>query len=71
MKKIVSLGLAAAMAASVLTGCGAAEQRPALDRIEYTNLNDSGSRELLQELLSDAGVSDVTVKPHMNTATQS
>ncbi len=45
--------------AAVLTGCeGAAEQRPALDRIEYTNLNDSGSRELLQELLSDAGVSD-------------
>lgn len=43
---------------AVLAGCGAAEQRPALERIEYTNLNDSGSRELLQELLSDAGVSD-------------
>ena len=36
----------------------AAEQRPALERIEYTNLNDSGSREILQGLLSDAGVSD-------------
>ena len=43
--------------AAVLAGCGAAGQRPALERIEYTNLNDSGSRELLQELLSDAGVS--------------
>ena len=27
--------------AAILAGCGAAEQRPALDRIEYTNLNDS------------------------------
>lgn len=44
--------------AAILAGCGAAEQRPALEKIEYTNLNDSGSRELLQELLSDAGVSD-------------
>ena len=44
--------------AAILAGCGAAEQRPALDRIEYTNLNDSGSRELLKELLSDTGVSD-------------
>ena len=42
--------------AAILAGCGAAEQRPALERIEYTNLNDSGSRELLQELLSGAGV---------------
>ena len=48
--------------AAVLAGCGAdtdlPDKRPALDRIEYTNLNDSGSRELLQELLSGAGVSD-------------
>ena len=43
---------------SIFAGCGVAEQRPALDRIEYTNLNDRASRELLQELLSDAGVSD-------------
>ena len=48
--------------AAVLAGCGAAEQRPALERIEYTNLNDSGSRELLQELLSDTGVSDGRVQ---------
>ena len=48
--------------ASAFTGCGAdadsPDKRPALEKIEYTNLNDSGSRELLQELLSDAGVSD-------------
>ena len=44
--------------AAILAGCGAAEQRPALGKIEYTNLNDSGSRELLQGLLSGAGVSD-------------
>ena len=48
--------------ASAFTGCGAdadsPDKRPALEKIEYTNLNDSGSRELLQEMLSDAGVSD-------------
>ena len=48
--------------ASAFAGCGAdadsPDKRPALEKIEYTNLNDSGSRELLQELLSDAGVSD-------------
>ena len=48
--------------ASAFTGCGAdtdsPDKRPALEKIAYTNLNDSGSRELLQELLSDAGVSD-------------
>ena len=48
--------------ASAFTGCGAdadsPDKRPALGKIEYTNLNDSGSRELLQGLLSDAGVSD-------------
>ena len=52
------LVLCIVLIAAILAGCGAAEQRPALDRIEYTNLNDSGSRELLQELLSDTGVSD-------------
>ena len=48
--------------ASAFAGCGAdadsPDKRPALEKIAYTNLNDSGSRELLQELLSDAGVSD-------------
>ena len=48
--------------ASAFAGCGAdtdlPDKRPALGKIEYTNLNDSGSRELLRGLLSDAGVSD-------------
>ena len=48
--------------AAILAGCGAAEQRPALERIEYTNLNDSGSRELLKELLSEIGVSDERIQ---------
>ena len=56
------LVLCIVLIAAVLAGCGTAEQRPALERIEYTNLNDSGSRELLQELLSDAGVADGRVQ---------
>lgn len=52
------LAICVILIASAFAGCGAAEQRPALERIEYTNLNDSGSRELLKELLSDTGVSD-------------
>ena len=57
-QQIAALVLCTLLGVSIFAGCGAAEQRPALDRIEYTNLNDSGSRELLQELLSDTGVSD-------------
>ena len=56
------LVLCIVLIAAILAGCGAAEQRPALDRIEYTNLNDSGSRELLKELLSEIGVSDERVQ---------
>ena len=56
--------------AAVLAGCGAAEQRPALERIEYTNLNDSGSRELLKELLSDAGVSDGRIQSFFRRAAE-
>ena len=52
--------------ASAFAGCGAdtdsPDKRPALERIEYTNLNDSGSRNLLQDLLSGAGVSDGRVQ---------
>ena len=48
--------------ASAFAGCGAdtdlPDKRPVLGKIEYTNLNDSGSRELLQVLLSEIGVSD-------------
>ena len=56
------LAICVILIASAFAGCGAdtdlPDKRPALEKIEYTNLNDSGSRELLQELLSDAGVSD-------------
>lgn len=57
-QQITTLVLCTLLGVSIFAGCGVAEQRPALDRIEYTNLNDRASRELLQELLSDAGVSD-------------
>ena len=56
------LAICVILIASAFAGCGAVEQRPALGKIEYTNLNDSGSRELLQELLSDTGVSDGRVQ---------
>ena len=57
-QQITALVLCTLLGVSIFAGCGVDEQRPALDRIEYTNLNDRASRELLQELLSDAGVSD-------------
>jgi len=57
-QQITALVLCTLIGVSIFAGCGVAEQRPALDRIEYTNLNDRASRELLQELFSDAGVSD-------------
>lgn len=56
------LAICVILIASAFAGCGTdtdlPDKRPALERIEYTNLNDSGSRELLKELLSDAGVPD-------------
>ena len=56
------LAICVILIASAFAGCGAdtdlPDKRPALGKIEYTNLNDSGSRELLQGLLSGAGVSD-------------
>ena len=56
------LAICVILIASAFAGCGAdtdlPDKRPALGKIEYTNLNDSGSRELLQGLLSAAGVSD-------------
>ena len=54
-----ALLLCVALIVSALAGCGGkdgpAEQRPAADTVEYTNLNDSASRQLLERLLSDAG----------------
>ena len=61
-QQITALVLCTLLGVSIFAGCGVAEQRPALDRIEYTNLNDRASRELLQELLSDAGVSDGRIR---------
>ena len=57
-----ALLLCVALIVSALAGCGGkdgpAEQRPAADTVKYTNLNDSASRQLLERLLSDAGVSE-------------
>ena len=51
----IMLAICVILIASAFAGCGAdtdlPDKRPALGKIEYTNLNDSGSRELLQELL--------------------
>ena len=60
-QQTAALALCTLLGVSVLAGCGRSgdfsELQPAVNKIEYTNLNDSGSRELLKELLSDTGVS--------------
>lgn len=47
----IMLAICVILIASAFAGCGAdtdlPDKRPALGKIEYTNLNDSGSRELL------------------------
>ena len=61
-QQTAALALCTLLGVSVFAGCGRSgefsELQPAVNKIEYTNLNDSESRELLQELLSDAGVAD-------------
>ena len=61
-QQTAALALCTLLGVSVLAGCGRSgdfsEPQPAVNKIEYTNLNDSGSRELLKELLSDTGVPD-------------
>ena len=56
--------------ASAFTGCGAdadsPDKRPALEKIEYTNLNDSVSRKLLEDMLSGAGVSGNRIQGFFN-----
>ena len=56
--------------ASAFTGCGAdadsPDKRPALEKIEYTNLNDSVSRKLLEDILSSAGVSGSRIQGFFN-----
>ena len=48
--------------AFAFVGCGTndalTERRPALEKIEYSNINDDDSRQLLRKLLSDAEVSE-------------
>lgn len=48
--------------AFAFAGCGTnnalTERRPALAKIEYSNINDDDSRQLLRKLLSDAAVSE-------------
>ena len=61
-QQTAALALCTLLGVSVFAGCGRSEDfselQPAVNKIEYTNLNDSESRGLLQELLSDVGVSD-------------
>ena len=56
--------------ASAFTGCGAdadsPDKRPALEQIEYTNLNDSVSRKLLEDILSGVGVSGSRIQGFFN-----
>ena len=68
------LAICVILIASTFAGCGAdtdlPDKRPALERIEYTNLNDSGSRALLKELLSDAGVPDGRIQSFFRRAAE-
>ena len=56
--------------ASAFAGCGAdadsPDKRPALEKIAYTNLNDSVSRKLLEDILSGAGVSGSRIQGFFN-----
>ena len=53
-QQTAALALCTLLGISVLAGCGRSgdfsELQPAVNKIEYTNLSDSGSRELLKEL---------------------
>ena len=56
--------------ASAFAGCGAdtdsPDKRPALEKIEYTNLNDSVSQKTLEDMLSGAGVSENRIQGFFN-----
>ena len=64
------LAICVILIASAFTGCGAdtdlPDKRPALGKIEYTNLNDSVSRKLLEDILSGAGVSGSRIQGFFN-----
>ena len=58
--RTTALTLCTLLIVSALTGCGRGgylpEQQPKPDQVAYTNLKDTGSQQLLQGLLSAAGV---------------
>ena len=64
------LAICVILIASAFAGCGAdtdsPDERPALDKIEYTNLNDSVSQKLLEDMLSGAGVSEDRIQGFFN-----
>ena len=64
------LAICVILIASAFAGCGAdtdsPDERPALDKIEYTNLNDSVSQKLLEDMLSGAGVSGNRIQGFFN-----
>ena len=66
----IMLAICAILIASAFAGCGAdsdsPDERPALDKIEYTNLNDSVSQKLLEDMLSGAGVSGNRIQGFFN-----
>ncbi len=66
----IMLAICAILIASAFAGCDAdtdsPDERPALDKIEYTNLNDSVSQKLLEDMLSGAGVSGNRIQGFFN-----
>ena len=66
----IMLAICAILIASAFAACGAdsdsPDERPALDKIEYTNLNDSVSQKLLEDMLSGAGVSGNRIQGFFN-----
>ena len=67
----IMLAICVILIASAFAGCGAdtdsPDERPALDKIEYTNLNDSVSQKLLEDMLSGAGVSGNRIQGFFNS----
>ena len=66
----IMMAICAILIASAFAGCGAdtdsPDEHPALDKIEYTNLNDSVSQKLLEDMLSGAGVSGNRIQGFFN-----
>ena len=66
----IMLAICVILIASAFAGCGAdsdsPDERPGLDKIEYTNLNDSVSQKLLEDMLSGAGVSGNRIQGFFN-----